>query len=95
MGSCFYASPTSHQKYLASRDSLWNILEDEIAFYYSLGHVVLTGDLNAKTSALPDYVSSDSYQHISLSPKYEVDTPVPRYSCVNNYSKECCVSLVG
>ena len=70
---------------------MWNILEDETAKFSALGHIVLTGDFNARTSSLPDYVADDSAFYIPLPPDYEVDTPVTRYSqdkSVNNFGKE-------
>ena len=66
-------------------------MEHEIAKFYSLGHLVLTGDFNARTNSLPDYIVDDSDQHIPLPPDYEVNTPVPRhseYKTVNNLGKE-------
>ena len=85
-----YVSPET-SCHLASRDNLWNLLEDEIANYSSLGYIVLTGDFNARTSSLLDYIANDSDQHIPLPPDYEIDTPVPRHSednVVNRYGKE-------
>lgn len=85
-----YVSPET-SCHLASRDNLWNLLEDEIANYSSLGYIVLTGDFNARTSSLLDYIANDSDQHIPLPPDYEIDTPVPRHSednVVNHYGKE-------
>ena len=41
----------------ASRENLWNTLEEDIAIYSTLGNVILTGDFNARTSSLPDYYS--------------------------------------
>ena len=58
-----YVSPeTSYHS--ASRDSLWNTLEKEIAKFSPDGHIVLTGDFNAKTGVLLDYIAEDSDQHI-------------------------------
>ena len=75
----------------ASRENLWNILEEEIAIYSTLGNVVLTGDFNARTSSLPDYIENGVDQFIPVPSNYRVDTPVPRQSednVVNNYGKQ-------
>lgn len=51
----------------------------------------MTGDFNARTGSLPDYVNHDSDLHIPLPPDYMVDTPIPRKSedcVVNNYGRE-------
>ena len=42
-----YISPES-SCHPASRDNLWNLLEEEIASFSNCGHI-LTGDLNART----------------------------------------------
>ena len=72
-----YVTPetSTHQ---FSRNSVWNILEEEIATFSSIGHVLLTGDFNARTGSLPDYVNHDSALHIPLPPDYMVDTPLSR-----------------
>ena len=85
-----YVSPET-SCHPASRDSLWNIFDKGIAKFYSPGHVVLTGDFNARTSSLPDYIVDDLDQHIPLPPDFEVDTPLPRHledKTVNNFCKE-------
>jgi len=46
-----------------SRNSLWNILKEEIANFSTTGHILLTGDFNACTGSLPDYVNHDSISH--------------------------------
>ena len=85
-----YVTPetSTHQ---SSRNSVWNMLEEEIATFSTIGHVLLTGDFNARTGSLSDYVNHDSALHIPLPPDYVVDTPLPRKSedcVVNNYGRE-------
>lgn len=49
------------------------------------------GDFNAQTRTLPDYVSSDSDDHIPVSPDYVVNSELSHFSkdCVsNNYGRE-------
>ena len=74
-----YVSPdtSTHQ---SSRDNIWNMLEDEIANFSKVSHIILTGDFNAQTSLLPDHVTHDSDLHILLPPDYLVDTVIPRKS---------------
>ena len=77
-------------KIIASRNSLQNILEDEIANYSSLGHILLQETLTVEQLD----VSSNLDEHIPLPTDYEVDTPdVPvskqsEDNVVNNYGKE-------
>ena len=55
------------------------------------GHILLTGDFNARIGLLPDYVSHDSDLHVPLPPDYSVDIPISRKSedhTVNNYGRE-------
>ena len=85
-----YISPET-SCHSASRDSLWNTLEKEIAKFSPDGHIILTGDFNARTGVMLDYIAEDSDQHIPLPPEYELDIPVPRSSedrTVNNFGKE-------
>ena len=58
---------------------------------HSFSIIILTGDFNARTGVLLDYIAEDSDQHIPLPPEYELDIPVPRSSedrTVNNFGKE-------
>ena len=48
---------STHQ---SSRNNIWNLLEEEISKFSITGHILLTGDFNARTGLLPDYVSLDS-----------------------------------
>ena len=85
-----YITPetSTHQ---SSRNSVWNILEEEIAIFSTTGHILLTGDFSVRTGSLPNYVNHDSTPHIPLPPDYMVDTPLPRNSedsVVNNYGRE-------
>ena len=54
-----YISPetSTHQ---SSRNNIWNLLEEEISNFSIRGHILLTGDFNARTGLLPDYVNHDS-----------------------------------
>ena len=57
----------SHQKiqHVTSRDNLWNLLEEEIAFY-SRGHILLAGDFNARTTKEPNYIEHDTDGYVPL-----------------------------
>jgi len=50
-----YITPetSTHQ---SSRNSVWNILKEEIASFSNTGHILLTGYFNAPTGSLPDYL---------------------------------------
>ena len=85
-----YISPETSTHQL-SRNNIWNLLEDEISNFSNTGHILLTGDFNARTGLLPDYVSHDSDLHVALPPDYSVDIPIPRKledHTVNNYGRE-------
>ena len=85
-----YVSPDT-SCHPASRDSLWSLLEEEIAAFSTTGHIILTGDFNARTGSLPDYVTYDSDSHIPLPPDYTADEPIPRMSedkRVNSHGRE-------
>jgi exonuclease III len=85
-----YVSPES-SCHPASRDNLWNLLEEEIAEFSNHGQIIITGDLNARTGNLPDYATHDSDLHLPLPPDYTVDSAMRRKSedkVVNNFGKE-------
>ena len=69
--SVYLSKTSTHQ---SSRNSLWNLLEEEIANFSTTGHILLTGNFNAHTGSLPDYASHDSDLHILL-PQTTVNTP--------------------
>ena len=52
---CFvYISP-AESTHLASRENLWNMLEEEIAYFQDKGHILLLGDFTAWTANNLDY----------------------------------------
>ena len=83
---------------VASRDSIWSLLQEEIAVFSVNNHIILTGDFNARTGSLPDNILMDSDQYVPVLPEYTVDTPVTRASkdkTTNSYGKELldlCIS---
>ena len=89
-----YISPTN----VASRDSILSLLQEEIATFSVNNHIVLTGNFNARTGLLPDYIVMDSNQYVPVLPEYTVDTPVTRASnnkTTNSYGRELldlCIS---
>ena len=62
------------------------------------GHIILTGDFNARTGEQPDYVVLDSDMYVPLPPEYCADTPITRASqdtSMNSYGKkllDLCIS---
>ena len=86
---CYISPETStHQ---SSRNNIWNLLKEEIATFSSKGCIILTGDMNARTGIRPDFVPSDSNEHVPLPPNYVADVDIPRTSedsCINAYGRE-------
>ena len=85
-----YISPetSTHQN---SRDNLWLLLEDEIAQFSTCGHIIITGDFNARTGSLPDFILNDSSMHIPLPHDYVDDETIARVSkdkTMNNYGRD-------
>ena len=74
-----YITPerSSHK---TSRDNIGNFLRQEIAHFATNGDVMLTGDFNACTGGLFDFVPQDSCDHIPLPPDYTTDSCVQRTS---------------
>ena len=87
---CFvYLSPTE-STHLTSRDNLWNLLEEEIAYYQDKGHILLLGDFNARTASNFDYIELDSNNYVPLPDNYILDNLLPRVfqdTILNNYGK--------
>ena len=70
---CFaYISPEK-SCHIASRDNLWIILQQEVAQFSLEGNVMLTGDFNARTGQLQDFIINDSDDHLPLPPDYVTD----------------------
>ena len=66
-------------------------MQKEIAAFSVNNHIILTGDFNARTGSLPDYIVMDSDQYVPVLPEYTVDTPMTRASMdktTNSYGKE-------
>ena len=83
---------------LSYMDKAWQTLQQDIAKYSQLGKIILTGDLNARTGSLPDYIENDSCDYLPLPEDYEVDEVLPRASkdkAINENGKELidlCIS---
>ena len=58
------------------RDSIWSLLEEEIAKFAQKAQVILTGDFNARTGSMPDYILHDSRECAHLPPDYIPDYPL-------------------
>jgi exonuclease III len=75
--STCYISPAS-SSFTATRDDIFELLEDDIARYSKTGHCLICGDFNAKTAKNRDYCIDDdtfSVQHLN---DYMCDTPIVR-----------------
>jgi len=83
-----YISPPG-STHTTSRDNLWNLLEEEIAFY-SRGHILLAGDFNARTARESDFIEHDTNSYVPLLQDYVVDIPSMRASQdthINSYGR--------
>ena len=85
-----YVSPET-SSHSASRDNIWNLFEEEIAYFSTIGNILLTGDLNARTGLLPDFVNYDTDLYVPLPNGYIIDKSIPRQSedaITNRYGRE-------
>ena len=85
-----YVTPQG-STHISSRDSIWNLLEKEIAKFSQKALVILTGDFNARTGSMPDYILHDSRECAHLPPDYIPDYPLARYSednVLNGYGRK-------
>ena len=57
--------------------SQWNSLEVEVLKYSMKGHILLCGDLNARTGLITDFIADDSSIAMSSPPSYIVDNEIP------------------
>ena len=77
--------------HVAPRDKLWGYIHEEITAFSALGNIMMTGDFNARTGVLIDYIAQGTMSYIPLPPDYTLDKFYPRLSQdeqVNNYGKE-------
>ncbi|MCU7801461.1 MAG: endonuclease/exonuclease/phosphatase family protein [gamma proteobacterium symbiont of Lucinoma myriamae] len=75
--ACFsYISPCFF-KQKSDADSLEAIVRD-INSYRNNGHIVLCGDLNARTGIDLDFIQTDNDQHLPLDPSYIIDADINR-----------------
>ena len=95
---CFtYISPATSTSTHA-RGNIWQLLSTEVARFSMHGNILLTGDLNARTSVLPDYNEHDLNVFVPLPTEYRPDYRWPRCNTdhtINTYGKELlnlCVS---
>ena len=88
---CFiYITPES-SCHVSSRDNIWGYLQEEIVTFSINGNIMITGDFNARTGTLLDYINDDSTSYIPLPSDYSFDKFYPRHSQdiqINNYGKE-------
>ena len=72
---CFsYVSPCSFQ-HKSDADTLEAIVRD-INIFRNEGHILLCGDLNARTGSDPDFIQNDTDKHIPLDPSYIIDANI-------------------
>ncbi|KAK3092331.1 hypothetical protein FSP39_001376 [Pinctada imbricata] len=57
--ACVYLPPSNSNYFKHYDVDLFFDIENQIQYYSSLGKIILTGDFNARTSNLPDYIESD------------------------------------
>ena len=57
-----------------------NYLEVEVLKYSMTGHILLCGDLNARTGLISDCIADDSSIPMSSPPSYIVDNEISRHS---------------
>ena len=57
--------------------SQWNSLEVEVLKYCMKGHILLCGDLNARTGLITNFIADDSKIPMSSPPSYVVDNEIP------------------
>ena len=84
-----YVTPES-STHNTSRDNVRHLLQTEIADFSTKGYIMLTGDFNARTGTLPDYIYQDASfpEHfIPLPPDYQSDNE--RMRAINNYGESC------
>lgn len=74
-----YITP-EYSCHVSSSDNIWGFLQEEIAMFSMNGHIMLTGDFNARTGIMPDYINDDSASFIPLPPDYSIDKFYPRNS---------------
>ncbi|XP_077984642.1 uncharacterized protein LOC144439242 [Glandiceps talaboti] len=68
-----YVAPENSTIYRNRDQDQFELLERFVANFYNKGDIIICGDLNARTGELPDFVVSDSANHIPLPSYYEVD----------------------
>ena len=76
--------------HISSRDSIWSLLEEEIAKFSPKAPVILTGGFNARTGSMPDYILHDSRECAHLPSDYIPDYHLARYSednVLNGYER--------
>ncbi len=99
---CTYLSPEKSSYTKRQTTNILDFLDIDIHKYKKMGKIVLCGDLNARTSTLPDFDTSDKSDTCIPLPNYfnsDSETPLPirhnRDIIVNNYGKwllENCIS---
>ena len=78
--ACSCHMPSADSTSALHEGSQWNSLEVELLKYSMKGHILLCGDLNARTCLTSDFIADDFSIPISSPPSYVVDNEIPRQS---------------
>ena len=74
---CFMYNPPENSSYTKSLDKdYFEILENDIIKYSSLGKILLAGDLNSRTGQSLDFIRDDEIDYLPLSNDYEADATI-------------------
>ena len=77
-----YISPSNSTRTKNMTEPVWDILEEELMQFNNNEQILLTGDVNAHTGSLPDYIVNDDELFCPVPDQYMVDSEMyPRMNC--------------
>ena len=77
-----YISPSNSNRTKNMTEPVWDILEEELMQFNNNEQILLTGDFNAHTGSLPDYIVNDDELFCPVPDQYMVDSEMyPRMNC--------------
>ena len=77
-----YISPSNYTRTKNMTEPVWDILEEELMQFNNNEQILLTGDFNAHTGSLPDYIVNDDELFCPVPDQYMVDSEMyPRMNC--------------
>ena len=77
---CFCYLPPADSTSTLNEGSHQLAFEREIVTYLSKGNILISGDVNARTGTLKDYIENDSDLPVDIPLNYAIDQEVPRQS---------------